>query len=226
MPRAELTITVPEEVWIGDISREHPEATFTILTAFASDETGVALVELAAPDHVAVVSDLVASEDVTDVEVLHRDDTELLARIETARPLLLFPMRESGIPLEFPFTLADGEAVWELTASSDRLSELGRQLEAFGIRFTVDAVRPHVESDHLLTDRQAELMAAAVEQGYYDTPRTATLTELAEDLGMAKSTVSDMLHRAEERIIKEFMGTEGLTAADEPAEQSGEVVDP
>lgn len=46
---------------------------------------------------------------------------------------------------------------------------------------------------------------AAVEAGYYDTPRTCTLTELADEVGLAKSTCSEILHRAEEIIVKEFI---------------------
>ena len=39
MPRANLTLTIPEGVWIGDVSRAHPTATFRILAALARDET-------------------------------------------------------------------------------------------------------------------------------------------------------------------------------------------
>jgi len=66
----------------------------------------------------------------------------------------------------------------------------------------------------LLTDRQRDLVVAAVQQGYYDTPRGSSLTELSDHLGMAKSTVSETLHRAEETVVKEFVAEldEGLIA--------------
>jgi predicted DNA binding protein len=47
-----------------------------------------------------------------------------------------------------------------------------------------------------------------VERGYYDTPRTCTLTELADHLGIAKSTASERLHRAEGAIIRAFVAEE------------------
>jgi len=205
MPRAELTITIPDDVWIGAVSRSYPSATFRVLTAFADEESGVALVEVTTEEQTEVVADLVGRDAVTDVDVLHRDDEELLARIETAEPLLLFPLRKSGVPLSFPFAITDGEAAWELTAPNDRFAALGDQLEAFGIQFTVESIRQRLEFDRLLTERQQQLLTAAVERGYYDTPRDCSLTELADALGMAKSTVSETLHRAEERVIKEFI---------------------
>ena len=121
-------------------------------------------------------------------------------------PLLLFPIQGSGVPLELPFDLQEGEATWEITASQERLSELGDQLDEFGIPYRVEAVSERVEDEQLLTDRQRRLLRTAVESGYYDTPRDCTLTELAEAVGIAKSTCSETLHRAEGTVIKRFVG--------------------
>ena len=39
---------------------------------------------------------------------------------------------------------------------------------------------------------------------FHDTPRRCTLTELAKKLDVSTATASNVLHRAEEQIIKEF----------------------
>jgi hypothetical protein len=204
MPRAELSLTIPEGTWIGDISRSH-DVTFRILAALPGDESGVGLAEVTAPDLPAVLADVERRDVVTSMEILsHRDDTALI-QFETSMPLLLFPVQGSGIPLEMPFSLEDGEASWEVTAPQERLSQLGDQLDEFGIPFQVERLHQRVESEQLLTDSQLELIEAAVEQGYYDTPRDCSLTDLAEAVGIAKSTCSETLHRAEEKIIKQFV---------------------
>lgn len=51
---------------------------------------------------------------------------------------------------------------------------------------------------------RAEELVEEIDRGYYDTPRRTTLVDLAEDLDMAKSTCSEILHRAEERVVKEY----------------------
>jgi len=204
MPLAKLRLDIPTEVWIGDLTRQFPEATFRILAALSDEQAGVALAEVTTEDPAAVVSTMSEYEDVETVELLKRSEDEVLVQFETTMPLLLMPARDSGVPLEMPFEIRDGTAVWEVTAPSDRLSELGSQLEAFGISFTVDYVQQQLGEKQLLTERQRRIVTAAIEAGYYDTPRDCSLTELADKLDIAKSTASETLHRAEEKIVKRF----------------------
>ena len=205
MPRAELTLTIPEEVWVGELSRAFPAAEFRILAAVPGKDSGVGLTEITADDLVAILGEMDDTDAVTDLEILQQWEDTALVQFETSDPLLLFPVQGSGIPLEMPFTLSDGEARWEITAPQERLSALGQQLEEFGIPFRVERVSQHVETEQLLTQSQLELIQAAVENGYYDTPRDCSLTDLAEAVGIAKSTCSETLHRAEEKIVKEFV---------------------
>jgi len=205
MPRAELTLTIPEAVWIGELSRSFPAAEFRILAAVPGDDAGVGLAEVTADDLVTVLGEMDDSDAVTSLEILQRWEDTALVQFETSDPLLLFPVQGSGVPLEMPFELSDGEARWEITAPQERLSALGQQLEEFGIPFHVERVSQHVETEQLLTGSQLELIEAAVENGYYDTPRDCSLTELADAVGIAKSTCSETLHRAEEKIVKEFV---------------------
>ena len=208
MPRAKLTLTIPEGVWIGDLSRDHPEARFRILSALPGEESGVGLLEVSAPDLVAVLREMDGREAVTELEPLGRTDESVIVQFETSEPLLLEPMQGSGVPIEMPFDIVEGKATWEVTAPQDRISALGEQLEMFGIEFAVEHVHQHLAVEQFLTDRQRRLIEAAIELGYYDTPRECSLTELADELGIAKSTCSETLHRAEGKIIKQFVAEE------------------
>jgi len=214
MPQADLTITIPPGIWIGDISRGNPTTDIRILAALTGGDAGVGLAEITAPDLPEVIADIYGSDSVTELELLERSKDTVLLQFETTNPLLLFPVQDSGIPLEMPFTIRDGQAEWQITAPQHRLSELGTQLEEFGIPFTVNEVQQQIEPENLLTERQLSLVHAAVEHGYYDTPRRCSLTELAEDVDLAKSTCSETLHRAEEKIVKEFLETLGGTTVE------------
>jgi predicted DNA binding protein len=204
MPQAKLRLDIPDEVWIGELTREYPDATVRILAALSDEEAGVGLAEITAPDPRALVEKMEDSEDVTTVDTLKFSDGEVLVQFETTMPLLLLPARDSGVPLEMPFSIQNGTATWEVTAPSERLSELGSQLESFGISFTVDYVQQRLNEEQLVTDRQRRIVQTALEEGYYDTPRDCSLTELADSLDIAKSTASETLHRAEEKIIKHY----------------------
>ncbi|MEF8813939.1 MAG: helix-turn-helix domain-containing protein [Halovenus sp.] len=204
MPQTRLTLTVPEHVWIGDISRDFPSARFRILSAFSDGTSGFGLVEIHHENPETLLSAVAAREQVTDLTELKRGDTRTVVQFETSDPLLLLPVQDSGVPLEMPFDLQNGTASWELTAPTERLSALGDRLEAFGIPFSVEYVRQGFETEQLLTDTQRERLATAIEMGYYDTPRGCSLTDVASALDIAKSTASETLHRAEERIIKKY----------------------
>lgn len=214
MTRATLTIFIPEDLWIGRVSRSHPDADLTILSAFPGDETATGLVEISGSDVNEVIEALNDEEPVTALDPLNRGENAALVQIETSEPTLLFPIVGSGIPLELPFSIRDSQACWTVTTSHDRLSELGDQLEAFEIPYTLHALENDHATEEILTDDQETLIDAGIEEGYYDIPRTCTLTELAEKLGIAKSTCSEKLHRAESKIVREF----ATGTADDPVE--------
>ncbi|WP_049947519.1 helix-turn-helix domain-containing protein [Candidatus Halobonum tyrrellensis] len=216
MPRATLTVTIPDGIWIGDVTRAHPDAAVRILSALTGDDSGVGLVEITAPELQALLDDLRENGSVTELTVLERTAETALVQFETTMPLLLLPVEDSGVPLTMPFTIQEGEAEWELTAPQHRISNLGTQLNEFGISFTVDEIRQQIEPEQVLTDRQLRLVRAAVEEGYYDTPRRCSLTDLAETVGLAKSTCSETLHRAEERVMKRFLDEFDETAIGSP----------
>jgi len=205
MPRADLSITLPDAVWVGRLSRQYPEATFRVLSAMPAGETGVGLVEVVGDSIPAVLAEISGGEDVERVDVLQRVEDRAIVQFETSEPMLLFSVRESGAPLDLPMGIRDGEAAMGITASSDRISALGRQLDAFGLRYDLERIYRSPDPPDLLTERQRDLLVEAIDRGYYDTPRERTLTELAEATGTAKSTVSEILHRAEGKVIEEFV---------------------
>ncbi|MCY4731337.1 helix-turn-helix domain-containing protein [Natronomonas gomsonensis] len=204
MPRAELTIDLPERTWIHQVTTTHADATFRVLATMPTDDVGFALVEITAPELEPVIRSMVENPQINDAEPLQQSAGRVVVQIETTAPLLLLSAQASGIPIEPPVVIREGTAEIEVRASHDRLSTLGEELDRFGLSYTVEAVHEDTDPDRLLSKRQAELLLTAVECGYYDTPRECSLTELADAVGLAKSTCSETLHRAEGRVIRRF----------------------
>ncbi|MGM0605029.1 MAG: helix-turn-helix domain-containing protein [Halobacteriota archaeon] len=205
MTQARLVVKMPDTLWIGEISREYPDSTFRILTAVPSEHAGYALVSITSQDLEEILPRIEAHAAVTEISIIQRTATEVTIQFETTMPLIMLSAKESGIAIEFPVEVVDGHATIDVTGSHERLSELGTQLRNFGLEFDIEYIQERLHTSQLLTETQQELLALAVENGYYDTPRTCTLTELAEECGNAKSTCSETLHRAEEIIVKEFV---------------------
>lgn len=207
MSYAHLSITVPEDVWISELSQEYPRIRFRILAATAGEETGVARLELLGANAETACEQLDSYDAVTNVVVTDRQPQRRCLQVETTMPVLLNAIQTARIPLEFPVELSDGILSLEATIPPEKLSALGETLDSFGISYTVERIQQEAQPEEsLLTDRQEWLLREAIDRGYYDTPRQITLVELAEEASIAKSTCSEILHRAEGRVLKEFFG--------------------
>jgi hypothetical protein len=204
MALTKLVVDLPPGTWIGEVSSAHPDTVFRVLAALPADDRGVGLLEITSQEMRAVLTAIEEHTGVQDVELLQAGENEALVQFETTQPFLLMAVRNSMVPLELPLKIVAGQADLELTAAQSRLSELTTQLEDLGMSYEVEYLRQSPTSSELLTTRQRDLLTKAVKHGYYDTPRECTLTELAEHLDLAKSTLSERLHRIEGTVLKEF----------------------
>ena len=205
MPYANLTITVPEGVWISKLSRTYPDARFRVLAATANNAKGFARVEVIGTNAEDICEEIESYETVTGLTVFEDEPGRCRVQLETTVPVLLNAIQEAGIPLDMPVEIVNRELELETTVAQEKLSSLGETLDRFGISYTVNCIRQESDSQSLLTERQQWLLREAIEHGYYDTPRRITLVELAEEVDVAKSTCSGILHRAEGQVLKQFL---------------------
>jgi hypothetical protein len=211
MPRANLTVELPEGLWVRAVSTDYPDATLRVLAVMPNGDSGVGLLEVETESLEAFVGDLAGAEAVSAVEPLQATDGRAVLQFETTRAFILFSAQASGVALEPPVTVRDGRASVRVTATRERLAALVDRLEGFGVATDVEYLYVDGDAATLLTATQRDLLEAAHEAGYYETPRECTLTELADRVDAAKSTVSETLHRAESRVIETFLADdEGL----------------
>lgn len=209
MPRAQVKFMPSREQLGGPfrLSTEYPDDEFRMLSAHPTEDGLLVVLEATMADP-TIILDLFENAPETRVssyEVLHTGEHTVLLQFQL--PFIPPPYRAlfaSGNIPQFPYTIEDGWIVCDLTTSQERLSQFKAELEETGFTFEVVRVTQSVDPTDLLTDRQRQFMSEAIECGYYDSPRECSLTGLADDLGISKSTVSVVLHRAEETIVKEF----------------------
>lgn len=122
----------------------------------------------------------------------------------TPQALLFSPAIASvdGVPLEFS---NDGTAwtvrVW--LPDRDALVTLWERAVEEGIAFTLKRVRDYVPEgrDDALTDAQHEALLLALEMGYFEEPRGASLREVAEALDISQPAAGGLLRRGIRRLI-------------------------
>ncbi|WP_083860859.1 helix-turn-helix domain-containing protein [Natrialba asiatica] len=189
------------------LSTEYPNDEFRILSASPTEEGLLVLLEarMADPSAVLDLFEGAPKSRVPSSEVLHADEGTVLVQFQL--PFVPPPYRAlfaSGNLPQFPYTIEDGWIVCDLSTSHERLSRFRDELEETGFSLEVVRINQSIDPADLLTDRQRRFATEAIERGYYDTPRQCSLTELADELGVSKSTASVVLHNAEETIVKEF----------------------
>jgi predicted DNA binding protein len=208
LPEAKISARIPENMWVREVSTNYPETVFRVVSALPGDGQGVGVVEVDGTSYKEALEEIPNHETISGMEVLWRDDEEqkALVQIHTDRPLILQQASRAGVPIEMPFEIQDGVGEWVLRASHESLSELGSTFDSIGVEYTIEYVRDFEDEEGVLTEKQREVVEVAHELGYYETPREVSLSEVADELGVAKSTCSEILHRAEGKIMDDFLG--------------------
>lgn len=142
--------------------------------------------------------------------MLQTGSGSLLIQQVIAEPVEHRVAQETEAIANFPVVLRDGWLFLKLLISHDQLSAFSDGLAGAGVTFEVLSVTQSVDVLDLLTERQWQFITEAVEHGYYDSPREYSLVDLADRLEVSQSTASGILHRAEGRIIREFVGSPAM----------------
>jgi DNA-binding CsgD family transcriptional regulator len=104
-----------------------------------------------------------------------------------------------------PVTYTDtGTAVFEVLGDPDDLRGLLADLPP-SVDTTVErlgACDRRRSPEGVLTERQRDVVATALELGYYEVPRDATVAEVAAELDITDSTVSAHLRKAESAVMR------------------------
>lgn len=205
MPSARVRFQLPGGP--TSISAAYPDVEFRILATRPTADGLRVVLEARTAETDAILSHLDEAQWLPTYHVLHRDKKTLLIEYALqSLPSLYQALLSSGHLLQFPLALRNGWLTSDMITSHEQLSKLKNAFEDEGVPYEIGSIVQSTDPTDLLTDRQQQFLTEAVERGYYDTPRECTLTELATAIGVNKSAASGILHRAEGRIIKTFLG--------------------
>lgn len=216
LTRVVLRVETPPCAWCRIVTCEHPEADVRVLQHLPLPDGGVLEeVEVRGADPDDLLETLGSRETVLHVDLLRcRGDAVLLRLHFRAEGCgLARAAAASGAAPRFPFRVADGHDEWTLVASRAGCRAFCDALQEAGVAFEVRRTGA-LPTEDVLTDRQREVLDRAVEAGFYDYPRRTNLTELAQDLGVVKSTLSQMLMQIEQAVFGRLC-SDGVVALDQ-----------
>lgn len=111
-----------------------------------------------------------------------------------------------GVWWATPTVLEAGVLHLTVRGQRDNLKAARRSMdELLGSRYTLTTVSTGLKNPKVLrslSNRQTEVLGAALDLGYYRRPRTCTQRDLAKFLGVSQATVSEHLQAAEAKVIQ------------------------
>jgi hypothetical protein len=120
---------------------------------------------------------------------------------------------EHGFVHSAPVRIEGGRETWQVVFAGDREEiepQLDRVREDGPAEVTVESITtagPSGEADErrrrleTLTPTQREVFHLAREEGYYEWPRGVSTRELADEVGISKTTLLEHLRKAEAKLL-------------------------
>ena len=192
-----IEVRLPEGHWSGDVSRQRPEAVLRIEETMPLGRgRGTAKISSSSE----LTEELNAHNGVDEVRDLGSNRYEV--DIAPKGGGYIREIREVGVIPQSPFEVRDGWVDWTIECSAEKSRELVQLLREREVPYRVVSTR--TTGSRMLTPKQRLIFDSALNEGYWDTPRRITLSDLAELLGLSKSTISVHLHKIEGVVLNSF----------------------
>lgn len=212
-----LEIEFSHECWCIDAA-ERSESTVRMLYHGSPRNGSVSgLLEVVADDIQKLVKALKREKDVVEVKIISKLGNTAMVYIRHKQNTLIAEAVESVncVPL-YPSLTRGGRDVLVILAPTEKAlpqlkSLLKEQCSYYNLHFKkyVDKPLKGNYADYLklstiasqLSPRQVELFSLACRKGFYENPKSITLQELADQTGIAKSTLAEHLRKVESKIM-------------------------
>ena len=211
LKQVELLVKGPN--LLGDLSEKYTCQLSMVDCRSFNDHAMSLLIEVEGDRSKEMISQLRQSPGIRRVFAAKGDSRKTLVMIVQDSTPYCVSAHDSGAfcvtcPFKTENNSQDGkEGRWKLLLNdAEALKNVGDSLAQRGISMTVKDVS-NAFHDELLTERQREIMGIAYRAGYFEFPRKNDLTEIAADLAIRPSTLSEILRRAEAKIVKHYIET-------------------
>jgi predicted DNA binding protein len=210
-----LQLKAPQ-TWLSEITSKHP-TTIRILDCKPSEtKDGVRqLVEVSADQGQLdkIVNDMKSSPLVKEAYVVQTKRGRMLGSLLTESAFCGTIMRTEAFCRSCFFhskANPDGTVEWTLAFNKrEALTELLDRMKKEQVDVKILKLSSVADVENL-TSHQRSLVETALEEGFFDYPRRITLRELSKKMGISASTASEVLRRAERKILASYQTHETL----------------
>lgn len=125
----------------------------------------------------------------------------------TRRLLEFVQHRDFVVRMPIEYTADGGRRVTMVGREADFVDAVAEPPESIEMEL-VSTGEYHPDAEDVfadLTDRQREVLEAAIRMGYYENPRRATHEEIATEVGVEPGTVGKHLRNVESRVFSKYV---------------------
>ncbi len=209
----EMEFTVPaEEFPLGTIFENLPGVTVELERLVPHETLTIPYFWVRGAETGAIETEFEPHAGVTDIRLVDSVEDEHLMRAEWVREYdgLLTALSETNLTVLSGVGTVDGWRFEVRGDTQDAITEFRTRYQEHSISIDISmvhALHPLQGERFELTETQREALVLAFERGYFDTPREATLTEIADELGITQQSLSSRLRRGHRRLISETLIT-------------------
>jgi predicted DNA binding protein len=197
----------PPSSWTLDVASKH-NVPIVILDCIPHGSKGAqGLIEVDVEGEVRenVISSLAEHPDILALELSNNTDGRMLATVLAKNWVACSTILKSDCFLRGARTRGGEVVEWRLLVRDEgSLAVLRQELELAGCQVRMRS-KTLVKEPYALTARQEQVVRKALELGYYDFPRRITARDLSKKLGIAASTVSEILQRSERKLVEFYL---------------------
>ena len=208
--------------WVSEVTEKHPTTVRILDCKPAETKDGIRqLVEVTSdPESLEkIVKDVRDSPLVKEAYIVETKKGRMIGSLLTSSVFCGMIMGSNAFCRTCFFqskSKADGTIEWTIAFTGrEALTELLDRLKQEQVEVKILRLAS-VADVETLTSRQRSIVEIALGEGYFDYPRRITLRQLAKKVGVSPSTISEVLRRAEKKILSTYSRPGAVTEFAEP----------
>ena len=202
-----ISIEIPQDKWLATFNRKYPELNFHILSNFPIGEnSGITSFQIRGSSVKHFISDFKEKLAEKTTQILYEDEDLVILNVKEDDPWILNTLVKTELLISYPVLIKEGKLRIEAITNRSKVDSFLTQLKKKKIKAKLERIGYFYKST-LLTKRQNEIINLAYQNGYFNIPRSISLSEFAKDLKISKSALSETLRRIFKKLANNYLNS-------------------
>jgi len=202
-----LSIDIPQDKWLATFNNKYPELNFQILSNFLIGEnTGITSFQIRGASVKQFISDFKDSLAKKSSQILFEGENLVILNVKEVDPWILNTLVKTELLVSYPVLVKRGKIRMEAITNRSKVDKFLTQLKKKDIGAKIERIGYYYKST-LLTQRQNEIVNLAYEKGFFNIPRSISLSLFAKDLKISKSALSETLRRIFKKLANNYLNS-------------------